>query len=105
MRPQIGSATMANWLRSVLVPQALLCTLALCSTAGAQDAATFDADGTAHITRVVPEPALVSKEARAWLDSLAHMNRGPQTLQERRAATDQWRAQDSAEALKRYPVT
>jgi monoterpene epsilon-lactone hydrolase len=95
---------MANWLRSVLVPQALLCTLALCSTAGAQDAAIFDPDGTAHITRVVPEPALVSKEARTWLDSLTHLNRKPQTLPERRAATDEWRAQDSAEALKHYPV-
>jgi len=95
---------MANWLRRVLVIQALLWALALSSAAGAQEAATFDPDGTAHITRVVPEPALVSKEARAWLDSLTHLNRGPQTLKERRASTDEWRAQDSAEALKHYPV-
>jgi len=73
--------------------------------AGAQDAATFDPDGTAHITRVIPEPALLSREARAWLDSLTHLNRGPQTLAQRRASLDQWRATDSAEALKHYPVT
>ncbi len=88
-------------LRKVLVIQALLCTPVL---AAAQDSATFDPDGTAHITRVVPEPALVSPEARAWLDSLTLLNRGPQSLEERRASTDQWRAQDSAEALKHYPV-
>ena len=95
---------MPNRLRSVVIPPALLCALALSATAQAQDAARFDADGTAHITRVVPEPGLVSKEARAWLDSLTHQKRGPQTLAERRASTDEWRAQDSAEALKHYPV-
>jgi epsilon-lactone hydrolase len=68
------------------------------------DNATFDADGTAHITRVIPEPTLASPEARKWLDSLAGMKRGPQTLAERRAATDQWRAEDSAQALRHYPV-
>jgi monoterpene epsilon-lactone hydrolase len=73
-------------------------------TPGTRDSATFDADGTAHITRVVPEPALVSPEARKWLDSVTHHQHGPQTLEQRRAATDEWRARDSAEALKQYPV-
>jgi monoterpene epsilon-lactone hydrolase len=68
------------------------------------DSATFDADGTAHITRVVPEPSMVSPEARKWLDSTTHDQHGPQTLEQRRAATDEWRARDSAEALKQYPV-
>jgi epsilon-lactone hydrolase len=70
-----------------------------------QDSATFDADGTAHITRVVPEPSMISPEARKWLDSTTHSQHGPQTLEQRRAATDEWRARDSAEALKQYPVT
>jgi monoterpene epsilon-lactone hydrolase len=96
---------MPNRLHRIHVMQALVCTLALSTAAVAQDAATFDRDGTAHITRVVPEPSLVSKEARGWLDSLTHQNRGPQTLQQRRASTDAWRARDSAEALKHYPVT
>jgi monoterpene epsilon-lactone hydrolase len=95
---------MSSWFGKVLVIQALVCTPVLTAPAAAQDAATFDPDGTAHITRVIPEPALVSKEARAWLDSLTHLNRGPQTLEERRASTDKWRAADSAEALQHYPV-
>jgi monoterpene epsilon-lactone hydrolase len=95
---------MSTCFRTVLACRALLCTLALSAAASAQDAATFDRDGTAHITRVVPEPTLVSKEARAWLASLTHLNRRAQSLEERRATTDEWRAQDSAEALKQYPV-
>ena len=69
-----------------------------------KDAATFDPDGTAHITRVVPVPTTVSKEAQAWLESLNHGTSGPETLAERRARTDQWRAKDSAEARRLYPV-
>jgi monoterpene epsilon-lactone hydrolase len=95
---------MSTGLRSVLLSQALLCALVLSAAATAQDAATFDADGTAHITRVVPEPTLVSRQARAWLDSLTHMDRKPQSLEERRVSTDEWRVQDSAAALQHYPV-
>jgi monoterpene epsilon-lactone hydrolase len=68
------------------------------------DSATFDADGTAHITRVVPMPTTVSPEAQTWLESLTHTTPGPETLGERRARTDAWRAQDSADARKLYPV-
>jgi acetyl esterase/lipase len=68
------------------------------------DSATFDADGTAHITRVVPMPATISPEAQRWLTSLTKLKYGPETLAERRARTDAWRAQDSAEARKVYPV-
>jgi monoterpene epsilon-lactone hydrolase len=69
------------------------------------DSATFDADQTAHITRVVPMPTTISPEARQWLGSLTHSTPGPaETLAKRRARTDVWRAQDSAEARKVYPV-
>ena len=68
------------------------------------DSATFDADGTAHITRVVPMPNTISPEAQTWLESLTHTTPGPEALAERRARTDAWRAQDSAEARKLYPV-
>jgi monoterpene epsilon-lactone hydrolase len=70
----------------------------------AQDGATFDADGTAHITRVVPMPSTVSQEAQSWLASLTQKNSAPQTLEQRRTATDEWRKRDSAEALKFYPA-
>ncbi|MFZ1006772.1 MAG: alpha/beta hydrolase [Candidatus Sulfotelmatobacter sp.] len=72
--------------------------------AAPQDSATFDADGTAHITRVVPMPLTISPEAQKWLASLSEKKSGPETLAERRARTDIWRAQDSAEARKIYPV-
>src|ERR1700730_4165751 len=69
-----------------------------------QDFATFDADGTAHVTRVVPMPSTITPEAKAWLASLAQKKSASQTLPERRAATDAWRTQDTAEARKLYPV-
>jgi epsilon-lactone hydrolase len=94
---------------SRLVPFAALAlahTLAAQTTPPQQDSATFDADGTTHVTRVVPMPSTVSPEARKWLTSLAQAKRkpGPEPLAERRARTDLWRAQDSAEALTIYPV-
>jgi epsilon-lactone hydrolase len=68
------------------------------------DAATFDADGTAHITRVVPMPSTVSPEAQKWLASLTQKSTAPQTLEQRRAGTDEWRKRQSAEARRIYPV-
>lgn len=74
------------------------------SPATQKDSASFDADGTAHITRIVPMPTTISPQAQKWLDSLTHSTPGPESLAERRARTDVWRAQDSAEARKLYPV-
>jgi epsilon-lactone hydrolase len=68
------------------------------------DSATFDDDGTAHVTRVVPMPSTVSPEAQEWLASLAKKKSSPQTLAERRVATDAWRKWGSADARKHYPV-
>jgi monoterpene epsilon-lactone hydrolase len=79
--------------------------LGACShSASSGDSSTFDPDGTAHITRTVPMPSTVSPEARKWLDSLAQQKYSPQTLAERRVATDKWRTEDSAEAKKLFPV-
>jgi monoterpene epsilon-lactone hydrolase len=69
-----------------------------------RDSASFDANGTAHITRVVPMPATISPEAQRWIASLATDQPGNETLEQRRARTDDWRLRDSAEALKHYPV-
>jgi epsilon-lactone hydrolase len=74
------------------------------SSAPQRDSATFDADGTARITRVVPTPSTISPEAQQWLESLTHSTPGPESLAERRARTDIWRAKDSAEARRMYPV-
>ena len=74
------------------------------STAQPQDSATFDADHTAHITRVVPMPLTISPESQQWLVSLTQQKYGPQTLAERRARTDEWRKFGSGEARKYYPA-
>ena len=80
--------------------------MAQATPAAPQDSATFDPDGTAHITRVVPAPSTISPESQKWLSSLdlRRTKPGPETLAERRARTDVWRAQDSAEARRIYPV-
>jgi len=84
---------------------------ALCLSAAAQsnsvsqtDSASFDSDRAAHINRVIPMPSTISQEAQKWLASLTEKKSSPQTLAERRIATDAWRKQDSAEARKLYPV-
>jgi acetyl esterase/lipase len=79
-------------------------TAAQSGSAPQTDSATFDPDGTAHVTRIVPLPSTISPEAQAWLASLAEKKSAPQTLAERRIATDAWRAKDSAEARRLYPV-
>lgn len=64
---------------------------------------TVDPDGTAHITRVIPVPKTISKEAQEFL-----VPRGPNrpmtSLAERRAATDAFRQKRSEEARALYPV-
>jgi acetyl esterase/lipase len=74
--------------------------------ASPKDSATFDPDGTARITRAVPMPSTISPEAQKFLTALTLIPKrsAPETLAERRAHTDAWRAQDSAEARRIYPV-
>ena len=75
------------------------------TSAAPPDWASFDPDGTAHITRVVPMPSTISLEAQKWLDSLNQQKIGPpESLVERRTHTDAWRKMDSTEARKLYPV-
>jgi epsilon-lactone hydrolase len=69
-----------------------------------QDSATFDADGTAHITRIVPMPQTISPEAQKWLESLTRDQQGEQPLAQRRISTDAWRTRQSAVAKKLFPV-
>ncbi|HSS99822.1 MAG TPA: alpha/beta hydrolase [Terriglobales bacterium] len=65
---------------------------------------TYDADGTAHITRTVPPPAMVSPEARAYLASFATRKPRSQDLAERRKGNDSFRVRAAEEAKKLYPV-
>jgi len=79
---------------------------AILNPCAAQDknSATFDADGTARITRVIPPPASISPEAQKWLESLNHYGPAAKTLEERRKGTDEWRVRQSAVAKKLFPV-
>lgn len=80
------------------------CLLAQSYSTLPQNSASFNPDGTAVVTRVIPPPSTLSPEAQAWLASLTQKKSPPQTLAERRVATDAWRAWGSAEARRLYPV-
>ncbi len=94
---RICAAAAALWLCSGIA-------VARTNGSSSPDSATFDPDGTAHITRTIPPPPTVSPEARKWLESLNHSEHKSQTLAERRTGTDAWRARDSAEAKRIFPV-
>lgn len=65
-------------------------------------AGVLDAEGAAHVTRVVPVPGTISPEARKFL---AHAAGPPETsLEVRRARTDAFRTARSEQARKLYPV-
>jgi monoterpene epsilon-lactone hydrolase len=63
---------------------------------------TLDADGTAHITRVVPVPTDLSPQAQAMLRRPDHG--GAQTLALRRSTTDTWQTGAGRASLAVYPV-
>src|SRR6266700_4581319 len=81
-----------------------LLALAQGATAPNQDSATFDTDGTAHVTRVIPMPSTVSAEAQQWLKEIERETPQPKDLAEIRAHTDAWQKSQSAEAKKLFPV-
>ena len=67
------------------------------------DTATIDPDGTAHVTRVVPEPGTISPQAQRFISRPAPAGPEP-SLARRRAATDAFRKSRSEEARRLYPV-
>ena len=67
------------------------------------DTCTVDADGTAHVTRVVPVPGTISPEAQKFISRPGPSGPEP-TLAERRALTDAFRKGRAEEARKLYPV-
>lgn len=69
-----------------------------------EDSSYIDADGTAHITRVVPVPDTISREAREELGKRVSDAPTHESLVERRSKTDTWQARAGAEFRKLYPV-
>lgn len=68
------------------------------------DTSYIDADGTAHVTRVVPVPTTISPEARKSLARRVSDAPVRETLAERRSKTDKWQNGAGAEFQKLYPV-
>jgi epsilon-lactone hydrolase len=73
-------------------------------SAAQKDSSYIDADGTAHITRVVPLPATVSPEAQKGLAHQASDVNPKQTLEQRRAETDAAAAAGAKANRAVYPV-
>jgi monoterpene epsilon-lactone hydrolase len=70
----------------------------------ATDTSMIDANGTAHITRVVPLPSILSDEAKAFWSRPVSDAAKPQTLAERRAGTDAWQIGAGKKSAAVYPV-
>jgi acetyl esterase/lipase len=73
------------------------------AAAAMADTCTVDADGTAHVTRVVPVPGTISPEAQKFISRPGPSGPEP-TLAEQRALTDAFRKGRAEEALKLFPV-
>lgn len=100
-----GFVSLKRVVRGLAMAFTLAAAVAAQSNPAPPDSATFDADGTAHIVRIIPMPPTISREAQEWLGKLdAQKPAPPEPLPERRIHTDAWRKWDTAEALKLYPV-
>jgi acetyl esterase/lipase len=89
------------------LPRHVAVVLALTATLSAQqppqtNSSVLDANGTAHVTRVIPVPTTISPEAQASLRRPAGAEN--QTLAERRTTTDAWQTHAGEVSLKAYPV-
>lgn len=68
------------------------------------DTSYIDANGTAHITRVIPVPQDLSPEAQKSLARSISDAEHPQSLADRRRGTDAWQARAGALSRSLYPV-
>jgi len=68
------------------------------------DTSYIDADGTAHITRVIPIPPDLSPEARKSLARPVSDAEHPQSLAQRRSGTDAWQNRAGEFSKSLYPV-
>ncbi len=75
------------------------------ATAAKSDTSFIDANGTAHVTRIVPVPQTVSPEAQKMLAHPASDASDNSTIAQQRAGTDAWQKSAGEAALKLYPVT
>ncbi len=69
------------------------------------DSSYIDAEGTAHVTRIIPVPKTISPEAQRTLARVQSDAAVEETLAERRGKTDKWQTDAGEEFKKVYPVT
>jgi epsilon-lactone hydrolase len=95
-------------MKTLLLTLGLLPPLALAQTTGQtapqSDTSYIDANGAAHITRVIPVPTTVSPQAQKNLARQVSDANKPQPLAERRSGTDAWQARAGAASKAVYPV-
>lgn len=75
------------------------------SEAPQRDTSYIDANGTAHVTRVIPVPQDLSPEAQKFISRQLPDAAPPEDLATRRSRTDEWLAHSRAEWTKLCPNT
>ncbi len=73
--------------------------------AAQRDTSFIDAEGRAHITRIVPIPKYLSRQSQYWLKEPVADAGPPESLAQRRTATDTWALTARDAWLKLYPAT
>ncbi|HUY80295.1 MAG TPA: alpha/beta hydrolase fold domain-containing protein [Acidobacteriaceae bacterium] len=68
------------------------------------DTSVIDAQGTAHVQRVVPVPEDLSPQARAWVGQRVNDAEKKESIAEQRRGTDAWQERAGAQAKLMYPV-
>src|ERR1700689_2602058 len=92
-------------MKVLLLSITLFACLAFGQEAGPQtDTSVIDAQGAAHVTRVIPVPSTISPEAQKALSRQVSDAAKPQTLAERRSGTDAWQTRAGAASKAVYPV-
>lgn len=69
-----------------------------------KDSSYIDADGTAHVTRVVPLPKTVSPEAQKWLSERMSDNEPPVSDAENKRRAEAWQKQLAVDMQGMYPT-
>lgn len=96
----------APWLAAAALTVASVAVFAqtTAATAPRKDSSYIDAQGTAHVTRVVPIPQTISPQAQRSLATPVSDAQPHRTLQQHRAVTNAWELQEGAAYEKVYPV-
>ena len=103
-------SAMRSFIRSFILPALLVFPFFLVAQTAAENAAKsnssfIDANGTAHVTRIVPVPQTVSPEAQHMLARPQSDAPDNSTVAEQRAGVDAWQKGAGDAALKLYPAT